>query len=440
MSQRLAPGTQIKTLFGGSIKVLEELGEGGQGIVYKVEQAGQKKALKWYKTTYLDTLAKRGSDNPNKFYTNVKNNIMRGLPDPAFLWPSDITVWHNDSFGYVMDLRPDGYYEVADFLLLNVRFASFRTAIDAAQHIVNAFRNLHNAGYCYRDMNDGNFFINPKNGKVLICDNDNVSPTNFDPGIKGKPGYMAPEIVMDTNTPDALSDRYSMAQILFMLFCLNHPLEGKAFTQLKPTREAQRRFYGSEALFMMDPHDQKNAPHPVANKNAIVMWKCLPDYMRQIFTTAFSQQALKRPAARPKEIDWLKVLTRFRSEIVPCACGNEVFTQNGASCRCERCRRPITIAHRLEFSEYSIPAIKDSRIYRCQLGVCDANVALEPIAHVLTKPDNPGVFGIKNKTSFHWDAITSKGVARKVAPNEVVPVKPGITFKIEGEQIVIKAN
>lgn len=35
---------------------------------------------------------------------------------------------------------------------------------------------LHRHGYSYQDLNDGNFFINPESGDVLICDNDNVMP------------------------------------------------------------------------------------------------------------------------------------------------------------------------------------------------------------------------------------------------------------------------
>ena len=61
-------------------------------------------------------------------------------------------------------------------------------------------------------------------------------------------------------------------------------------------------------------------------------------------------------------------------------------------------------------------------------------------AHIVEKKDAPGVFGIRNKTDRRWDAVTTKGVARKVAPDEVIPVKPGITFTIENEKITIEAN
>ena len=100
----------------------------------------------------------------------------------------------------------------------------------------------------------------------------------------------------------------------------------------------------------------------------------------------------------------------------------------------------MNIPFRLELSQYSIPAVKDSRIYRCQLGVCDEKVALNPVAHVLEKKSSPGALGIKNKSGKRWDAITTKGVSRKVAPDEVIPMKPGITFTIEDEKITIKSN
>lgn len=433
MSEVLANGFRIKTLFGGTVKVAKYLAEGGQGAVYVVDYNGEKKALKWYKKNAL-------GKNPTAFYDNIKQNVMRGSPSPEFLWPLDVTEWVDGTFGYIMDLRPEGYYEVTEFMLRHVKFKSFRTVIDAALHIVSAYRILHNEGYSYLDLNDGNFFINPQNGQVLICDNDNVAPEGTDTGIIGKPRYMAPEIVLGKNKPNSLSDRFSMSVILYILFCLNHPLEGKRYLVPGLTAAHQEKLYGSEALFMMDPDDNSNGPHPVIHKNSITMWRCLPDYMRKIFESAFSQKALQRPAARPKELDWLKVLTRFRSEIVQCSCGNEIFIEDGKPCRCDGCRKMANVPFRLELSEYSIPAIKDTRVYRCQLGVCDANDALKPVAHIVEKKDAPGVFGIRNKTDRRWDAVTTKGVARKVAPDEVIPVKPGITFTIENEKITIEAN
>ena len=77
-----------------------------------------------------------------------------------------------------------------------------KTIIDAALNIVSAYRILHNNGYCYQDLNNGNFFINPDTGRVLICDNDNVAPDGTHTGIIGKPGYIAPEIILGQKEED----------------------------------------------------------------------------------------------------------------------------------------------------------------------------------------------------------------------------------------------
>lgn len=431
MSEVLENGFCVKTLRGGTVKVEKFLAEGGQGGVYIVDCDGQKKALKWYKKGCL-------GKSPDAFYENIKQNVKRGKPSDEFLWPLDITEWVDGTFGYIMDLRPDGYSEITDYLLCKVRFKSYRATIDASMHIVTAFRKLHNAGYSYQDLNDGNFFINPENGEVLICDNDNVAPDGKETGIIGKPRYMAPEIVLRKNKPDSLSDRFSMSVILYILFCLNHPLEGMKSLVPGMTPALQEKLYGSEPLFMMDPDDTSNGPHPVVNKNSLAVWPCLPDYMQDIFLKAFSQKAFQKPSARPKEVEWLKVLARFRSEIVACQCGkNEIFTQQGEPCNCEVCGRKVDIRFKLVLSEYSIPAIKGSRIYRCQLGVCNEEEALDIVARVVEKKDS-GALGIRNVSGKKWDAVTTKGEAKKVVPEEVIPLKDGIKFSIDGETIAIK--
>lgn len=139
MSEGLQNGFCIKTKYGGTVTVKQYLDEGRQGWVYKVDYNGQEKALKWYKPSGLGT-------KPEAFYENIDNNIKRGSPSPEFLWPLDITLWQDGDFGYIMDLRKEGYYEITDFMNGHVRFRSFRAATNACMRVVSAFRLLHNAG------------------------------------------------------------------------------------------------------------------------------------------------------------------------------------------------------------------------------------------------------------------------------------------------------
>lgn len=439
MDGELKAGRELRTVLAGQkLKILKLLGEGGQGSVYLIEYNGSQKALKWYKKTGL-------TSNPGTFYESIKRKAIAGSPmdgtdHDIFLWPLDITEWEDDTFGYIMELRPAGYYDLTEFMLTHVRFSSYRAVIDASLAIVNAFRILHNKGYAYQDLNDGNFFINPTNGDVRICDNDNVDAEGAESGVLGKPRYMAPEIVLGEKKPDSYSDRFSMSVILYILFCLNHPLEGKRYLVPGLSPELQKKLYGSEALFMWDPDDNSNAPHPKIHRNSRIVWGCLPQYMKDIFLSAFSQKALKKPSARPREIDWLKVLTRFRSDIVVCSCGNEVFTKDGRPATCEVCKKPVAVQYRLDLRDYSIPALRGSRIYRCQLGVCDDTEALNPVAQIIEKKDQPGLLGIRNKSSKKWDATTPSGKSRFVSPDEIIPMKEGISFIAFDEKMTISVN
>ncbi|OON93389.1 MAG: hypothetical protein ATN31_06320 [Candidatus Epulonipiscioides saccharophilum] len=428
-------GISIKTIFSrSSAKVLEFIAEGGQGGVYKVLYNNEEKALKWYKKSFITSVNDKTQLN---FYDNLKKNIERGTPSDDFLWPIDITEWSDGTFGYIMNLKPDGYYELTDFLLCSVRFKSYKRVIDAAMNIVSAFRQLHNKGYSYQDLNDGNFFINPQTGKILICDNDNVVPNGEDTGIVGKPRYMAPEVVLGKTKPNTLSDRFSMSVILYALFCLNHPLEGKKHLVPALTPKIQEELYGSNPLFIMDPKNKANGPHHIIHKNSLKIWPVLPDYIREIFLKAFNEKSFSKPSARPTEIEWLKVFTRFRSNIISCKCGNEIFAANSSTLVCEKCSTVAKIAFEFNIDQYRIPAVKGSRIYKCQISVVDDNQALDPIALVKENPKT-GKLYVENKSDKNWNAITTKGESRKVAPNEHVPLKVGIKLTINDQLVLIE--
>ena len=210
----LSKNSIVSLVGGGTATIIKELGRGGQGIVYLVEVCGEKKALKWYLNAPDD-----------KFYRNLAQNIASGAPSDAFLWPEYLTEKQQGSYGYIMKLRPQNYYEFGNFLLAKVSFKSFTAMLSAAMKICDGFMMLHRFGYSYQDLNDGNFFIDPQTGDVLICDNDNVMPQGEKSGIMGKARYMAPEIVAG-GIPDKYSDRFSLSVILFMLFYANHPFEG----------------------------------------------------------------------------------------------------------------------------------------------------------------------------------------------------------------------
>lgn len=237
-------------------------------------------ALKWY---FIEKMK-----NPKQFYSNLQRNIEQGAPTDSFLWPQELSEYsQGESFGYLMELRPQQYEDFSRFLLARVRFSSVSALINAGLNMVEGFRALHNRGYSYQDLNDGNFFINPQSGDVLICDNDNVAPYGENLGIAGKSGFMAPEIVLKKKNPDVNTDKFSLAVMLYLLLFMNRPLEGKRTMVPCMTEELEHKFYGSEPVFMYDPTDDSNRPVKGVHTNAIRRWPIYPEYIREAFVKAF---------------------------------------------------------------------------------------------------------------------------------------------------------
>ena len=401
----------VSLVGGGSATIIKELGRGGQGIVYLVEVCGEKKALKWYLNAPDD-----------KFYRNLERNIVSGAPSDAFLWPEFLTEKQQGSYGYIMKLRPQNYYEFGNFLLAKVSFKSFTAMLSAAMKICNGFMMLHRFGYSYQDLNDGNFFIDPQTGDVLICDNDNVMPQGEKSGIMGKARYMAPEIVAG-GIPDKYSDRFSLSVILFMLFYANHPFEGAKVVACM-TESFEKKFYGSEALFIYNPNDKSNLPVRGIHQNVIKRWPVFPKLLRDTFIDEFSQEKLKNPSQRMIEQNWEKIISVIRDSLVVCNhCKEETFvTISNTKDKCMNCNKEVDLSKRLVMLNRSLPLTNKTPIYIDNDNTPDGIVTV----------DNNGFLLIKNVSTETWTVETPSGKVKTVAPQEILPVKEGlkITFRV----------
>jgi serine/threonine protein kinase len=370
-------------------------------------------ALKWYITP-----------PDEKFYKNLERNIRQGAPSDAFIWPEYLTLQENGSYGYIMKLRPNDYFEFGNYLLARKNFKSFNAMMAAAMKICNGFMMLHRFGYSYQDLNDGNFFIRPTDGDVLICDNDNVMPQGEKSGIMGKARYMAPEIVAG-GIPDKRSDRFSLSVILFMLFYANHPFEGARVVACPCMTESfERKFYGSEAIFVYDPTNNTNRPVRGIHQNVIRRWPVFPSILRETFEREFSQEYLQNPEKRMIEQNWEKIISQVRDQLVICpTCQEETFVEtNGSRGKCVNRGCTIDISKRLLINNRSLPLTDKTEIYIDNDNTPDA---------VVSKDAN-GVLLIKNISPDKWTVETPSGKVKTVEPQDIMPVKEGlkITFKI----------
>ncbi|MDR1895017.1 MAG: serine/threonine-protein kinase [Spirochaetales bacterium] len=424
MMSDLKQGTLIKTRNFRTVKVGEKIGEGGQGAVYRVLYNGKPKALKWYSGKKLK--------NPERFYENLENNIKKGAPNGAFLWPEDITEKNsNGAFGYIMNLRPPEFRDFSQFLLAQEHFASVTALVNTALRITAAFRELHNSGYSYQDLNDGNFFINPKTGEVLICDNDNVAEYGKNLGIAGKCRYIAPEIVLGKEVPGINTDKFSLAVVLFLLLFCNHPLEGKKAYPPCMTEALERKIYGEEPVFIFDPKDRSNEALPGINNNALKRWPLFPKYIQDEFIRAFSKEALSDGSCRVIERDWLKAFIRLRGEIYKCPgtdkggapCGNVFFADPLGAVKCPQCGREQVFDSYIETPKYKIPLHRRTRLYACHTeGDSDD---FETLTGEAVKDEQTGAPLLKNRSKKSWLAITPGGKQVSKGPGKTVALEKG---------------
>lgn len=437
---RLKQNSTIKTAYGKEITVQSVLGEGGQGIVYKVLYEGKERALKWY--------SKGVGDNMEKFYENIKRNIENGSPAQTFLWPIALTeVLDGKCFGYVMELRPSEYMDFDLFLLNRVQFKNFSAIVNAALQITASFKKLHNLGLSYQDLNDGNFFINPENGNVLICDNDNVAPDGWNLGIQGKPKYMAPEVVNSTKLPDTFSDRFSLAVILFLLLCRSHPLDGKKDNPRIDPAKNEMNLYCLNPIFLFDPADNSNRPNPEIHRNALLFWDIYPKHIQDLFIKSFSKELMKSDGTgredRVIEKTWLKELTKLRSELATCPhCEEETFFDPQCeTAECVNCDKKFHRPPLLRLKSGNIILQPQKKIFLHQI---DESVEIsvesldKEVGEVIQNKNNPQIWGLRNTSTKSWIKITPQGKTESCESGKVVPVARGLKISFgttEGEII-----
>ena len=421
---------KITTIDNKTLYVKDLLGEGGQGEVYLVNYEGNDYALKIY------------FDKPsNDFLYNLKNNISRGSPSESFLWPEVFININNEHYGYLMKLRSKNFNSFVSYLTGCKGFKDHYTMISWCIELCLAFKKLHEKGFSYQDLNDGSFFFDETTGKLLVCDNDNVTADKKNLGILGKMRYMAPEIVrrdLDDDgiqqMPDTHSDRFSLAVILFMTLCLGNPFEGERLKKYDIVDEvSELEMYGTDPLFIYHKTDKSNRPIRGYHTSLINRWPKLPIYIKEAFHRTFVDGLKDRENERTTELEWIKVLTKYRDELITCSCGRQYicgFEEKELKDNCPYCNTVTKRYCILQVGKSKIALEPGKCLYKFHIDKYSSEYNKE-VAIVITNKNNPSFWGIKLDLEKEVLIKDTKNNTKTVANNGVIPIVNNLKIKFE---------
>jgi len=418
MSNMLKAGERLRDASTGKpVSVLELLGDGGQGEVYRVSFAGTEYAAKWYFPSTATPLLR----------SRIERLVEKGAPNDKFLWPLSVLVKDgSNGFGYLMPLRESRYSGLSPVVRGKAR-ATLTAVATAGIQLSDSFLQLHHKGLCYCDISFGNIFLDPRRGDIAICDNDNVT-VNRDKNmaVLGTMRFMAPEVVRGESLPGTQTDLYSLAVFFFYMLMREHPLHGKKESSVHCMDDpAALEIYGKNPVFMFDPKDRSNEPHPEYHAHVELLWRLCPSYLRRLFLQSFTD-GIRDPDRRVRESEWRSAFCRWRDTMVDCAaCGTENSfddsAKSAAFCWAPECGKALTAPVALKIGSITVTCRADRKLYRHHLdGSYDFSM---PIAEVTPNPKDPNVKGLKNLSTAKWVVTLKDGRLRDIEPGRTISLE-----------------
>jgi DNA-binding helix-hairpin-helix protein with protein kinase domain len=403
---------------GLTLTVGSRLQEGGQGVVYEAAVGDGIFALKWL----------RASERSSALRESIAALVERPRPHPAFIWPIDLVTSDDiEGFGYVMRLMDPRFVSFARMLGDQPNFRSLTTI---ARNLVDAFAALHVSGLCYRDISFNNLYVDPIRCEVAVIDNDNIGLDGGDVFVRGTNQFMAPEVVRYEALPSTVTDLYSLAVFLFILFMRGHPLEGtrtmSSYTWAEPDHVSEQelhvRHYGFNPLFVFDPEDESNRPIP--GSPTLTYWPIYPTFFKDLFVRSFTSGL--RDASLSGRVTgsvWRRALLRLADCHVTCSCRAELFFDpDDPNHLCWNCRRPMESQAVLRIQGGTVVLSEGTVISSHHLR--RNRVYDERVAIVEAHPDQPGRLVLRNLSTTTWSVTPEHEETKTVAPSQRLGVRP----------------
>lgn len=231
---------------------------------------------------------------------------------------------------------------------------------------------------------------------------------------------------MEGKNPNSDTDRMSMAIILYRIFMQDHPFEGirgRKFPCMSDKYE--KRYYGTEAVFVFDKQNDTNRPDPMITKNHEKLWKICPPKLKDAFQTALSYEAIHDPKARMSDKEWKEILLDIRRELLVYISDKQDYDYYYDASILQKAglsKPKIAVLQFGDGSEYLICRHKD-------LYLADEMVPTAKGVLYKNSKTGTGEFGLRNVSNSTWMLTTNSGNLKQIAPGEDMPLREGMHIR-----------
>ncbi len=227
LSSHLSQPDQILNAQLGPYKILEEIGSGGVGKVYKARHQQLDKTVA-IKVLLQDS--EIGEIERGRFLAEAK--LIAKLNHPNIVRAQDFGNMGGQDY-IVMDLIEG---QSLGQILGSGKKYSFREGVKILRDVALAISYAHEEGFIHRDLKPANLMIDKREGKPLVMDfglaknlrgAKDITKTGE---ILGTPRYMAPEQTGGQGSQvSALTDVYALGAILYEVITGHKAINGESF-------------------------------------------------------------------------------------------------------------------------------------------------------------------------------------------------------------------
>lgn len=308
---------------------------------------------------------------------------------------------------------------------------------------------IHAAGLAYCDISVKNaaFAFQECAPKVYIWDNDNVVVNNADVAIRGVWEFMAPEVALGKAKPNAETDLYSIAVLLYHMWMWEHPMDGKkTFSVYSWDIPAKKEFYASRPIFAFHPSDKSNSAEGVdLLELSTQRWnKLCPTLLKETFIKSFTD-GVTIPGSRIRLADWRRLFLALEANAYRCPKCTAYNLVDGSirQAKCFNCEaslpQELVLCNRERGSRARLVVHQGALLRGHHVGFADVLTEADKVwGEIEAHPKIVGAHILRNHMQDTWVYTTADGQKFLIAPGQARALLPDACLSIGASTIMVE--